>query len=370
MDFKMSEVTEKENSLEFNIHGVDVSVVNSLRRVLLTRIETLVFRGFPYAQNKLEFIRNKTKFNNEYLKHRIQCIPIFESDDTKYENFVQNFKVVLNVQNHTNELLYVTTRDFKLINQVNGKAVDPVQVRKLFPPDPVSQDFIPICVLMPKLTETDEPEGLELSLSFTTGCAKEDACWNVVSKCCYFNLEDDAKVNEAMSKIKDEVERKDFQLLDAQRLYLPNEFHMIIHSNGIFEPKQLLAKACNYLIERFQDLTLFLSTQTAVSEERYDTIEPFAIYKEETNTVPIYHLRIEQDDFTLGKLIENYLNLMFRQEFLYIAFKKVHPHDSHCFISFSYRNEDKPLEVLVSYLDQVSRHVIEIYEKIATVGAK
>ena len=71
MDFKMSEVTEKENSLEFNIHGVDVSVVNSLRRVLLTRIETLVFRGFPYAQNKLEFIRNKTKFNNEYLKHRI-----------------------------------------------------------------------------------------------------------------------------------------------------------------------------------------------------------------------------------------------------------------------------------------------------------
>ena len=62
----VSNLSESEEALRFELANVDVSVVNSLRRVILTNIDQLVFRGFPHAENQLEFEKNNTKFNNEY----------------------------------------------------------------------------------------------------------------------------------------------------------------------------------------------------------------------------------------------------------------------------------------------------------------
>ena len=43
--------SEDQNQLKFTISGANVSIVNGIRRVLLSNIPTVVFRTFPYSEN-------------------------------------------------------------------------------------------------------------------------------------------------------------------------------------------------------------------------------------------------------------------------------------------------------------------------------
>jgi len=354
----VSNISETEEALRFELSNVDVSVVNSLRRVVLTNIDQLVFRGFPHAENQLTFEKNNTKFNNEFLKHRIQNVPIFESDVSKYENFVKNYCVKVNVSNDTNTRKDVTTKDFRIVQKESGKGIGEAETRKLFPPDKITADYILLAVLMPKVSETDEPEQLNLTLQFSIGNAKQDSCWNVVSKCAYFNKPDEPKIKKAISE-KPKEEKRDFELLDAQRLFVQNQFVFHLTTLGVFTNQEILQKSCTFLIERMTDFSRFLEKATFVTSQ-YGITEPFGLYQTDTG----YSLRIEEDDYTIGKLIENHLNLMYGKDIYYISFKKDHPHDSHCFVSFQYKNPVE-LETITLQLSQVSKKIIDTYKSIS-----
>ncbi len=359
MDPIVSNITETDDALRFELANVDVSVVNSLRRVVLTNIEQLVFRGFPHKENQLVVEKNTTKFNNEFLKHRIQCVPIFESDTTKFENLVKNYCVKVNVSNDTTTRKEMTTKDFKIVHKDTGKAIAEAETRKMFPPDKITQDYVLLSVMMPKVSETDDPEAISLTLNFSVGNAKQDSCWNVVSKCAYFNKPDDTKIKKAIAE-KPKEEKRDFELLDAQRLFVNNHFVFHLTTLGVFTNQEILQKACNFLLERMTDFSRFLEKAT-ITKTHFGDPEPFALYQTETG----YYLRIEEDDYTIGKLIENHLTLMFGKEIYYISFKKDHPHDSHCFVSFQYKN---PVEIdtITNHLSQVSKKIIDTYKSIST----
>jgi len=355
----VSNISESSDALRFELANVDVSVVNSLRRVILTNIDQLVFRGFPHADNKLTFEKNNTKFNNEFLKHRIQCVPIFESDRSKFENMVQNYCVKVNVANDTNTRKEVTTKEFRIVQIDTGKAVSEVETRRLFPPDKITGDYILLAVLMPKVSDADEPEQLSLNLQFSIGNAKEDSCWNVVSKCAYSNKPDDARIKKVMAE-KPKEDRRDFELLDAQRLFVNNQFVFHLTSLGVYTNHSIVVKACTFLIERMTQFSKFLETAT-FSKTQYGDLEPFTLSQTESG----YELRIEEDDYTIGKLIENHLHLLYGSEIYYISFKKDHPHDSHCYVSFQYNNPSD-LGIVTKHLSQVSKQVLEAYQAISS----
>ena len=355
----VSNISETSDALRFELANVDVSVVNSLRRVILTNLDQLVFRGFPHAENKLTFEKNNTKFNNEFLKHRIQCVPIFESDRSEFEDLVENYCVKVNVVNDTNTRKEVTTKDFKLVQIDNGKVASEEKTRSLFPPDKITGDYILLAVLMSKVSETDESEQLSLSLRFSIGNAKQDSCWNVVSKCAYFNKPDDAKIKK-MTAEKPKEDRRDFELLDAQRHFVANQFVFHLTSVGVYTNYSIVLKACTFLIERMTEFSKFLESAT-LSKAAYGDADPFQISQTEYG----YELRIEEDDYTIGKLIENHLHLLYGQEVYYISFKKDHPHDSHCYVSFQYKNPSD-LGIVTKHLSQVSKKVIEAYQSISS----
>ena len=144
----------KGETLTFKLLNVDVAVVNSIRRVILTEIPALVFRGFPHYSNRINIKKNNTKFNNEYLKHRISCVPIHVPDEKDFEKFKNNYEIRVSVVNGENKTLYVTTEDFKLFNKDTDKEIVD---EHLFKPDPISNSYIPICCLMPRISDTDEP---------------------------------------------------------------------------------------------------------------------------------------------------------------------------------------------------------------------
>ena len=70
---KIYEDAEIGNSrLEFNINGADINyvVINTLRRIIFTKIPTYAFTDF-------KFEKNTSVFHNNYLKQRLKYLPVW-----------------------------------------------------------------------------------------------------------------------------------------------------------------------------------------------------------------------------------------------------------------------------------------------------
>ena len=70
-------ISEENNVLLFTMSNINHSLANSLRRIVLSEIPTLIFRTFPHNDSKVDISINTTRLNNEIIKQRIGCILIF-----------------------------------------------------------------------------------------------------------------------------------------------------------------------------------------------------------------------------------------------------------------------------------------------------
>jgi len=119
------------NRLTFTLTGVLPSFANAIRRTILSDIPVVGFVTTPNKDNKATIIKNTSRFNNEYLKQRLSCIPIY-SINLKDEHgetitnmqLVDNYKIELHVVNNTDSILWVTSKDFKLVNKITGEPMD------------------------------------------------------------------------------------------------------------------------------------------------------------------------------------------------------------------------------------------------------
>ena len=57
MNPQVSDKNEIDNILKFTLHGVNVSIANAIRRIILSEIPSVVFRTFPHNENKMEIIK-------------------------------------------------------------------------------------------------------------------------------------------------------------------------------------------------------------------------------------------------------------------------------------------------------------------------
>ena len=73
--------------LEFNIKGVNHTIINTFRRIILSSIPIYVF-------NKIKISENTSVFNNNYMHNRIKNLPVFGiySDNPIYTAPKQNIK--------------------------------------------------------------------------------------------------------------------------------------------------------------------------------------------------------------------------------------------------------------------------------------
>ena len=206
-------------------------------------------------------------------------------------------------------------------------------------------------------------------MNLYVGTQKEDACWNMVSKCLYYNIEDNTKIEEIKKSFKpDSIELKDFQILDSQRYYKKNQYHMVIESVGVFENIDLIKLACKKIIYKLENLIKemnnnnesFKSPQTLLIDDE----KIYHLYKEKTSEDVKYILRLENEDYTLGKLIEKHLSL---EIYKYVAFLKEHPHDSYSFIKFIFKNKDVSDINVINELVKTLQLVIDKYKKIIDI---
>ena len=327
-----------DEMLMFTLSGVNVSLANAIRRTILSDIPLVVFRTTPYQQNKANIISNTSRLNNEILKQRLSCIPIYIKD---IEGFpMKNYQLEVNVENITDTTMYVTTKDFIIKDLITGKPISESKNREIFPANDYTGYFIDFVRLRPKISDEIPGEKINLTCEFSVGTAKEDGMFNAVSTCSYgFTV--DSLAQEAIlekykqtwkdeGKTKEEVdfEAKNWRLLDGLRITRKDSFDFIIQTIGIYDNVELVHKACEILINKFQ-------YQDTLLEK--DELE---IKKAENTMSNSFDIILENEDYTIGKVLEYFMYTKFYETKIltFCGFKKMHPHDSQSIIRVAYRD--------------------------------
>jgi DNA-directed RNA polymerase subunit L len=368
-------IKNEKDTTQFILKNVDLSIANGIRRTILTNIPTLVFKGFPYEENNIKIKKNTTKFNNEYLKHRLSCIPIHEDDIKIFQTFKSTYKAVINKENNTLEKMYVTTKDIDILNKNNDEKISKSKRDLLFPADEITGDHILICVLYPNMnSKNEENEKLEIEMDFDVNCAKENSCWNVVHNCTYEFVRNEEEIEKQAAEIKDEYEREDFRILQGQRIYFKNEYLMTIETLGIYSNNDIMYYACDYILNKLaliqQYFTSTMNTNIMTLDEvlkngTNGTLEKEEIEKNENQYCKLYKndnmyiFELSDDDYTIGKMIEKHLYLMYENDLKFVGFKKVHPTKKEAYIYIQYHNEktekliNNHFQNTISYIEQL-----------------
>jgi len=325
-------------ALEFTLSGVNVSIANAVRRTILSDIPILVFKTSPSDKNKANIINNTSRLNNEIIKQRLSCIPIHIKD---IENFpYKNYQVEVNVENNTDSVLYVTTEDFKIKDLTTNKYLPEENVKDIFPANDYTGDYIDFVRLLPKTCEERPGEKLNMTCSFDISTAKDDGCFNVVSTCSYGFTVDEVLQEQTLEKkrqtwkdegkTQDEIkfESKNWKLLDGKRITKKDSFDFIIQTIGIHSNYELAIIACQLLINKLKELDTMLES------------DEIKIIRSQNTMANSYDITLENEDYTIGKVIEYFLYSKFFEQKLmtYCGFKKLHPHDNYSIIRVAYPN--------------------------------
>ena len=362
---------EENGILDFTIEGINVSFVNGIRRTILSDIPTLVFHCFPHDQNDADIHTNTTRLNNEVLKQRLSCIPIHISDASlPYKELV----VEINMKNESENTIDVTTEHFKIKNISSGKYLQESAVRKIFPPCPITGDYIVFARLRPKVSTIAPGEELSISAKMSLHTASEDGTFNVASTCAYKFTVDKMKQDQIWQNKLVEIsaeEKADPDVLallqqnwynhEGLRYFKKDSFDFKLETIGVYTNEELVQKACEILIQKLTSI--------------HDTIEDAGIIEKSISTIPnSFDIKLINTGYTVGKIIEYMLHKNNYQgetekNLTYVGFRKNHPHDEDSVIRMGMIERDGNdgyNEVVVSNMRFGCNNAIEILTNIMT----
>ena len=352
----ISSRSEGNGVLQFTLSGINVSIANGIRRSILSDIQILAFKTFPHNENQADFIKNTTRFNNEILKQRLGCIPInIVNHSLPYNELL----VEIHKRNDTNEMMFVTTEDFKVKNINSDKYLDQDTVRKMFPPNPVTGDYILFARLRPKISNDLPGEEIKINAKMSIHTASEDGMYNCVSCCSYANTKDTVKqkdmwqekqeslikeqqdilsqlapdeVEKAESGFKEKLqtEEADFYNHDAKRIFLKDSFDFTIESIGVFDNVDICIRACDSLISKLDNI-----------KNKSDD-GSIKVKLAETTLKNAFDVTLDNEGYTIGKVIEYVLNKQHyngSKDYTFIGFRKDHPFDNYSRIRLAYNNK-------------------------------
>ena len=335
---------DNENTMTFQIRDTEVAYVNTLRRTILTGVETLAFNSKMNetgATSDVKILTNTTPMTNEMLADRIGLIPIHVNAETwSAEGWDKDlFEFRLSMENNTNNTMPVKAEHIEVFKK--GMA-DEGYVRyapgnkEFFHPDPVTGDTCLIAVLKAK-QPNQAPQKIEFVARATVGIGQQHIRWCPVSQCSYsYTIDTDAGRQQqfferwlennkklSMQALNDDPQKKEamireFQTMEVQRCYKINE-------TG--EPSSF-----DFVVESIATLPIFQIIEKAL----YNIEKKCARYSGElpndVRVVPAdarmkgFDFYFPNEDHTLGNLFQSYMEAnQMDTEITYVGYKVPHP---------------------------------------------
>jgi DNA-directed RNA polymerase subunit L len=260
----------------------------------------------------------------------------------------------------------VTTEDFKIRNKTNGNYLTKEETKRIFPANPRTGYYIDFVRLKPKISDTIPGEQLKLEAEFSVSTARQNSMYNVVSKCTYANTPDLTKVEERWDELqsklvseestRDEIEfqKRNFYMLDAQRFFKSDSFDFTIQTVGVYDNKTIVKKGCLVLQNKFVDMIEAIDSDVV------------PIFRSETTMDNCYDIILENEDYTMGKILEYLLYTSYYEgdkSLTFCGFKKFHPHnpDSTIRVAFAQAADKNTVR---QYLRDAANQAQEFYSRL------
>ena len=355
--------SDENDQLSFTLSNTNVSIANSIRRIILSEIDLVVFKPFPYENENCVFKQNTSRLNNEILKQRLACIPVHIRDVETFP--INNYILEVKKENTSDIIEVVTTEDFNIKDTVTDKYLTKQIVSEIFPPNSYTNNYIDFVRLNPKGSNEQLGDSIHFTCKFSIGNAREDGMYNAVSCCAYkFTIDTNSRdielskkkqlwKDEGKNKDEIDIESQNWKLLDGMRIVKQNSFDFIVESLGIFTNKEILEKACLILIDKFTFLNQQNNDGKLSIQTNVDTM---------SNS---YIITIENEDYTIGKVLEYLLYIKYYESgvLTFCGFKKIHPHHTYSIIRIAYK-QATDTSIIKGHINECIEEAFTIYKQI------
>jgi DNA-directed RNA polymerase subunit L len=328
-------------TVAFTLKPTQVAYANTLRRMILTGVESVAFRSDMNEHGgttDVSITTNTTPMTNEMLADRIGLIPIHVEDPLSWNPDEYIFS--LNVANDSFDPRDVTAADFE-VRKVSSDPNEPATTvgnTKFFHPNKLTGSTALITVLKGHQAK-QAPQEIKLTARATVGTGRDHIRFSSVSQCSYsYTIDPDParqqtfferwlrnnKKVEPKSLEGDETRKKalerEFETMEVQRCFLidekgePYSFDFVIETMGIQDAPQLVDRALQNIETKclkYMDLLTLENITVRPAEARMKGFD----------------FLIQGEDHTLGNLFQSWMesNLMDINEITYVGYKIPHP---------------------------------------------
>jgi DNA-directed RNA polymerase subunit L len=305
----------------FTLQPLHVTYANTLRRLILTGVETVAFRADMTSTGTTTDVvvkRNDTPMTNEMFAHRIGLLPINIVEPLKWNPDKYIFK--LNVTGDKDSIKYVKSSDFE-VREVMATEDEPVIVPtdRFFPPNPITGDTCLIASLQPGSGATQQV--IEVVAKATIGTGRENARFMPVSQCSYEYTRDEdptrreelfnkwlihtKKISETLDKASEKYQAllREFNTMEVARCFLVNDkgepysYDFTIETMGVLPIEYIVQRACEVgenMCNRY------------VNIDKGNLPDEVTISSAATRIIG-YDFLVRGHDHTLGNLLQTYL---------------------------------------------------------------
>ena len=329
-------------------YGFDKSLVNAIRRILLTDIPTIGFYLTETGKDSdIIMVTNNSSLHNEMLSHRIALIPLYITPN----NYMRNHLFVCKMKHDTPEpfkfitmndvMIYplksdlqksidhllddsydMTPEDERFIKeQLSSVNIDNYDLNKPLTQKDKDKIFRPFqfrgnthysLITELKTTNTDDThQEIHFYGSPSIGYGHQDAKYQAVSQATYsFEINEQMVNNILRERIqveeivdKESFERK-FRLSESERYFYrdnhgeANRYNFSIKSNHYYDSEILFKKSIEILIDKCKNLKLEFIELLKEQKSRV-SVEQVSDF--------IYHYEVEGESHTLGNLLQSHI---------------------------------------------------------------
>jgi hypothetical protein len=378
--------TSTDNKLDIDIkgnelYGLDKTIVNSIRRTLLSSIETYAFRT-TYKNSDITIEINNTSLHNEYLLDRIGLIPLYLNPTDIVDNPLK-YLFVLNIK-HDNSIPVniITAEDFEIYelkssvmksaDYLNGlitdidknnydmsKQIPDKKKKEIF--RPFQDKYYSIITEMKSTNSDDNVQELVLYGSPSVSIAKEDARWQAVSCASYsYKTDEELLKNVIQEKILlndiEDVEtfKNEFVIREGPRYFHrdnqgePYYYNFTIESQHILNETELFIRANKIIIESLEG---FKNELDKVVDEESTSIKMIYNKGDKQNVI---NMLVEMQyvigkeiwhgfDDTLGSIIQAHMSgkMINDNSILSLCgYKRTHPLENRILFTMSMNNSE------------------------------
>ena len=380
ISYPYSKSWDKNNTnLNFEIENVNISFINALRRECISSVPTFGFRTEPYEKNQVNIIRNDTGLNNQIICHRIGMVPLHITD----EDFnINDYEFILDVINDTNFAKWVKTNDFKIKKISTDTFLSKKEVEKIFPKDPITNDYIIIAKLKPcyniityklnsykdeLLNKQGKIYQLHLKAKGVLSKGLENSRFSPTTTIAHSYKVDKEAVKEAEKiYIKKEIATAKemglkpkteetlsafFQTTYKERYFFKNEegepskFVFNLESIGVIPPLTIFYRSIKCLRSRLERFIINLKSKN----DNIITVEP------SPNLIDGYKLTVSDENDTLGNLVTESMFEKYCEgdepDINIIGYKKIHPLEEKIFFNINSNKYKSWEEMNVLFID-------------------